>query len=193
MVLVILAIIGFIASIKLVYFNDKDQLGGDTGKWPERFGFGSKATTAEIAKLDIDIRPDGKGLPAGEGDAFKGKIIYAMKCAACHGATGLETPGVKLPGPALVGDTIATGKPKTIGNYWPYATTLFDYMRRTMPYTQPGSLTDNEVYSLTAFLLSANKIIRPEKALNEKNLWQIQMPAKKLFIADDRKGGPEVK
>ena len=89
--------------------------------------------------------------------------------------------------------SVEQSKPKTIGNYWPYATTLFDYMRRTMPYTQPGSLTDNEVYSLTAFLLSANKIIRPETVLNAQNLWQVEMPAKKLFIVDDRKGGPEVK
>ncbi|WP_295713619.1 cytochrome c [Mucilaginibacter sp.] len=188
-----LIIIGVMTSEKRGYFSPGYGATTDTGKWPKSFGFGSTASPQDIVKLDIDVRPDGKGLPAGAGDAAQGKAIYVVKCAACHGATGLETPGIKLMGPALVSDTAAASKPKTIGNYWPYATTLFDYMRRTMPYTQPGSLTDNEVYSLTAFLLSANKIIRPETVLNAQNLWQIEMPAKKLFIVDDRKGGPEVK
>lgn len=165
----------------------------DTTKWPAKFGFGRTATAQEIALWDIDVRPDGKGLPPGNGNAITGKVIYALKCAACHGANGEETPGVRLAGPALVSDTIPQSRPKTIGNYWPYATTLFDYMRRTMPYNLPGSLTDNEVYSLTAYLLNANKIIKPDKILNAQTLPQIIMPAKKLFIVDDRKGGPEVK
>ncbi|EHQ28903.1 c-type cytochrome [Mucilaginibacter paludis] len=165
----------------------------DTIRHTPRFGFGRIATEAEIAKWDIDVRPDGKGLPAGEGDAAKGKAIYALKCIACHGATGEEVPGVKLPAPALVSDTSAKSRPKTIGNYWPYATTLFDYMRRTMPYNLPGSLTDNEVYSLTAYLLSANKIIKPETVMNAQTLPRIVMPARKLFVTDDRKGGPEIK
>ena len=188
-----LIIIGLMTSEKQGYFSPGDGATTDTGKWPKSFGFGNTASPQDIVKIDIDVRPDGKGLPAGAGNAAQGRAIYVVKCAACHGATGLETPGVKLMGPALVSDTTAASKPKTIGNYWPYATTLFDYMRRTMPYTQPGSLTDNEVYSLTAFLLSANKIIRPETVLNAQNLWQVEMPAKKLFIVDDRKGGPEVK
>ena len=165
----------------------------DTAKWPVTFGFGRVPTQAEISAWDIDIRPDGKGLPSGQGDAKTGKAIYATKCAVCHGANGRETNGVKLLGAPLVGDTTATNKPKTIGNYWPYATTLFDYIRRAMPYNQPGSLTDNEVYSLTAFLLNENKIIKEATVLNAKNLQHVVMPAKKLFIMDDRKGGPEVK
>ena len=165
----------------------------DTTKIPAKFGFGRIVSQQEIDKWDIDVRPDGKGLPAGEGDAAKGKAIYALKCIACHGATGDEVAGVKLPAPALVGDTAAKSKPKTIGNYWPYATTLFDYTRRTMPYNLPGSLTDNEVYSLTAYLLSANKIIKSETVLNAQTLPLIVMPARKLYIRDDRKGGPEVK
>jgi mono/diheme cytochrome c family protein len=174
--------------------NSKYQPGlKDTTKWPATFGFGRTATADEIAKWNISIRPDGKGLPAGEGNATKGAAIYTLKCAACHGAGGKEIPGVKLPAPALVSDTIPKSKPKTIGNYWPYATTLFDYVRRAMPYNLPGSLTDNEVYSLTAYLLSANKIIQPDAVLNAQNLPKIIMPAKKLFIVDDRKGGPEVK
>jgi len=165
----------------------------DTNQWPVTFGFGRTATVAEISLWDITIRPDGKGLPPGEGDVAKGKAIYALKCVACHGENGRETPGVKLAGPALVSDTSFKSKPKTIGNYWPYATTLFDYMRRTMPYNLPGSLTNNEVYSLTAFLLSANQVIKPDAVLNAQTLPRVVMPAKKLFVVDDRKGGPEVK
>ncbi|WP_316843769.1 cytochrome c [Pedobacter psychrodurus] len=165
----------------------------DSLKRPTKFGFGRPATAQEIAVWDIDVRPDGKGLPVGQGDVKKGKLLYAQKCAMCHGDDGREKPGVKLPGAALVGDTSATSKAKTIGNYWPYATTLFDYMRRAMPYNLPGSLSNNEVYSLTAYLLSANKIIKDDVVLDAKNLYKVVMPAKKLFIMDNRKGGPEIK
>jgi len=192
-------VLGGLIMISLMAFSNggfnarKPTSLNDTSKVPAKFGFGRIATQAEIDKWDIDVRPDGKGLPAGEGDAEKGKAIYALKCIACHGATGEEVAGIKLPAPALVSDTIAKSKPKTVGNYWPYATTLFDYMRRTMPYNLPGSLSYNEVYSLTAYLLSANKIIKPEVVLNAQTLPEIVMPARKLFITDDRKGGPEVK
>lgn len=165
----------------------------DRLKRPVKFGFGRKATAQEIAAWDIDIRPDGKGLPAGRGDVKKGRLLYAQKCATCHGIDGTETPGIKLPGNALVGDTLATSKPKTIGNYWPYATTLFDYMRRAMPYNLPGTLSNDEVYSITAYLLHANKIIKADVVLDAKNLYKVVMPAKKLFIMDDRKGGQEIK
>jgi len=165
----------------------------DSIKWPATFGFGRTATPEEISLWDIAIRPDGKGLPPGEGDVAKGKSIYALKCVACHGENGRETPGFKLAGPVLVSDTSFKSKPKTIGNYWPFATTLFDYVRRTMPYNLPGSLTNNDVYSLTAFLLSANQIIKPDAILNGQTLPRVIMPAKKLFVVDDRKGGAEVK
>ena len=157
------------------------------------FGFGKAATPQEIAVLDIDVRPDGKGLPAGQGDATKGKVLYLAKCVACHGDNDTDLSKTKLLAPILVSDTTANSRPKAIGNYWPYATTLYDYLRRSMPYNAPGTLTDNEVYSITAYLLSANKIIKPSQVLNAKNLPKIIMPAKKLFIMDDRKGGPDVK
>jgi len=157
------------------------------------FGFGKAATPQEIAVLDIDVRPDGKGLPPGQGDATKGKVLYLAKCVACHGDNDTDLSKVKLLAPILVSDTTAKSRPKAIGNYWPYATTLYDYLRRSMPYNAPGTLTDNEVYSITAYLLSANKIIKPTQVLNAKNLPKIIMPAKKLFIMDDRKGGPDVK
>ncbi len=154
--------IGVMSSRSNGVLNYQKRVMQDTTKWPATFGFGRTATAAEISRWDIAIRPAGKGLPPGEGNVIKGKAIYALKCAACHGQTGRETPGVKLPGPALVSDTLIKSKPKTIGNYWPYSTTIGDYMRRTMPYNLPGSLTNNEVYSLTAFLLSANQIIKPD-------------------------------
>ncbi|WP_246474787.1 c-type cytochrome [Pedobacter roseus] len=181
-------------SLKMVFIPSQGKKPlTDSLKRPAKFGFGRPATAQEIAAWDIDVRPDGKGLPAGQGDVKKGRVLYAQKCAMCHGVDGTEKPGIKLPGNALVGDTSATSKPKTIGNYWPYATTLFDYMRRAMPYNLPGSLSNDEVYSITAYLLNANKIIKADVVLDAKNLYKVVMPAKKLFIMDDRKGGPEIK
>jgi mono/diheme cytochrome c family protein len=160
----------------------------DTASWPASFGFGRAATDAEIKLWDEDIMPDGTGLPEGSGNVPAGKLIYLSKCAACHGNTGREGPQNVLVG--VYGDTT---KAKTIGNYWSYATTVFDYVRRTMPYTQPGSLSNDEVYALTAFLLNANGIIDSTVVLNRKNLAGIEMPARKLFVKDDRSGGPEIR
>ncbi|PSR57274.1 sulfite oxidase [Adhaeribacter arboris] len=166
----------------------------DSENWPTSFGFGKPATAQEIALLDIDVRPDGKGLPGGSGTVLAGKAVYAVKCAACHGKTGVEGPNNRL---VSVVETDAAGtennKEKTIGNYWPYATTLFDYIRRAMPFNAPGSLTNEEVYALTAFLLNANKIIPAEAFMNAETLPKVVMPAQKLFVPDDRKGGPEVR
>ena len=152
------------------------------------FGFGRPATLQEIGALDISIRPDGKGLPVGSGTAAQGRAIYAVKCAVCHGKTGREGPHGVLVGP--MGDTT---KAKTIGNYWPYATTIFDYVRRAMPYNAPGSLTAAEVYSITAYLLAANKVIDSTRVIDARSLPGIVMPAKGLFVVDDRRGGPEVR
>jgi len=188
-----LMLVGLMAADTGVLSDKSPKKLKDTSNWPTTFGFGRTANKEEIAKWDISIRPDGKGLPAGEGNAIKGAAIYKLKCAACHGIEGRELPGTKLPAPALVSDTIAKSRPKTIGNYWPYATTVFDYIRRAMPFNSPGSLTDNEVYSLTAYLLTANQVIKPNTVLNGQNLAKVIMPAKKIFIVDDRKGGLEVK
>lgn len=166
----------------------------DTVPWPATFGLGRVATPAEIKVWDIDVSPDGRGLPAGQGTAVAGKIVYQTKCAACHGKTGEAEPGVKLLGSALVSDTVFVGrKTNTIGNYWPYATTIFDYVRRAMPYHAPQSLTNNEVYAVTAYLLNANKIIPPNTVINAATLPKVVMPARKYYIEDDRKGGLEVK
>ncbi|HEV7378320.1 MAG TPA: cytochrome c [Dyadobacter sp.] len=163
----------------------------DTLHHPQRFGFGKPASAEKIAALDIDIRPDGNGLPAGSGNAQSGREIYVEKCSACHGASGTEGPNDRL----VQGDTTSAKnrKIKSLGNYWPYATTVFDYVRRAMPFNAPGSLSDQEVYSLTAYLLHANGLISEKEEVNAGTLPKVVMPAKKYFVPDDREDGPVVK
>jgi len=161
----------------------------DTLGWPKSFGIGRSASAGEIDLIDIDVRPDGKGLPAGSGTVKSGKEIYALKCAACHGATGTEGPNDRL----VVGDTTKARRIKAIGNYWPYATTIFDYVRRAMPFNQPGSLTNEEVYSLTAYLLNANGLIAEKTVMNAVSLPKVKMPAQNRFVPDDRTGGSEIR
>jgi mono/diheme cytochrome c family protein len=153
--------------------------------WPAHFGFGHAASQREMDSMSIAVRPDGQGLPSGSGDVPAGRVLYAEKCAACHGLTGREGPEQRLVGP--MGDTT---KAKTIGNYWPYATTVFDYIRRAMPKNAPGSLDAHEVYSLTAYLLNANRIIDSTAVMNAVTLPRVAMPAKPYFVPDDRTGGP---
>jgi S-disulfanyl-L-cysteine oxidoreductase SoxD len=160
----------------------------DTVGWPSSFGLGRPAVQKEIDAWDISVRPDGKGLPAGSGNVATGLSIYQIKCAACHGKTGIEGPYARL-----VASMDDTTKTKAIGNYWPYATTLFDYTRRAMPYNAPGSLSADEVYSLTAFLLHVNKIIDSNTVMTAESLPKVVMPARKFFVPDDRKGGPEIR
>ncbi|MBT1696140.1 c-type cytochrome [Fulvivirgaceae bacterium PWU4] len=175
-------------------FNNENISLKDTASWPQSFGFGRLASSHDIDTLDIDIRPDGKGLPYGSGTVSQGKAIYAAKCALCHGKTGTEGPFNPL---VTKTDTASSskepGKEKTIGNYWPYATTLYDYINRAMPFNTPGSLTPDEVYSLTAFLLHANNIVDSSAVMNAQTLPQVNMPARALFVPDDRSGGTEIK
>lgn len=174
-----------------VIVNESSGRKADISGWPASFKLGRPASAADIKKIDIDIRPDGLGLPAGEGNALAGKTIYMTKCVACHG-TDTTSGDAKLLGPVLISENPGK-KSKTIGNYWPYATTLFDYVRRAMPYTEPGSLTNAEVYHLTAFLLAANKVIKEGDVMNAKTLPKVVMPAQHRFVDDDRRGGPEVR
>lgn len=153
---------------------------------PVRYGFGRPATAVDINPWDIDVNAEGTGLPAGQGTAVTGKAIYRTKCAACHGLHG-EGPQNRLV------KSGSKAKEKTIGTYWPYATTLFDYIRRSMPFNAPGSLTDQEVYQLTAYLLQANDLIDSTATINAKTLPKIIMPAKPLFVPDDRTGGAVIK
>lgn len=165
----------------------------------EKYGLGRRATSAEVAALDIDVGPDGAGLPPGLGSVPEGARLYEAKCASCHGARGQGQLPVY---PRLIGrDSIAEGFPfardprlvRTIGNYWPYATSLFDYIRRAMPQLQPGSLTDDQVYAITAFLLAENAVIPATVTLDSASLVAVKMPYVARFVIDDRRGGREVK
>jgi cytochrome c len=147
------------------------------------FGFGRPATPADLQNIDIDVRPDGQGLPAGGGTAADGEPIFAARCAGCHGASGEGTPA----GPRLVDSTPfqAGTTPATIGNYWPYATTVWDYIHRAMPYDSPGSLSPDEVYALTAYLLAQNEIIGPSDRMDARTLPAVKMPNQPNFTSPD--------
>jgi len=172
---------------------------------PVRFDVGRAATAAEIAAWDVDVTPDGHGLPAGSGTPAQGAEVFAAKCAACHGPAGEGQAGAPPagvpPAPKLVGREPRDGFPfgqdpklvKTVGNYWPYATTVFDYVRRTMPLTAPGSLTNNEVYAVVAFLLARNEIVPKNAVMDSATLVAVKMPARDKFVLDDRKGGANFK
>jgi cytochrome c len=160
---------------------------------PARFGIGRLATPAEIAARDIDVGPDGAGLPSGRGTAGEGAAIYATRCASCHGKTGTEGPNdVLVATPTGAGFPFAKDPsvPRAIGNYWPYATTLFDYIRRAMPPSAPGSLSDHEVYALVAHLLAWNGLIEPNLVIDAQSLPKVKMPARDRFVQDQRSVGP---
>lgn len=163
---------------------------------PEKFGFGRPATREEILAWDIDVMPDGTGLPPGSGTVDQGEEIYRVKCVACHGATGVEGPFDRLVGRNW-GKNFDFGidrhLTKTIGNYWQYATTLYDFIRRAMPQNDPGSLKPDEIYSLVAYLLYRNQIIPRDAVMDAQSLPKVVMPAYGHFVPDDRKGGPEVR
>jgi cytochrome c len=144
---------------------------------------GKPITEADVQSWDISILPDGRGLPAGNGSPAQGAKIYAEKCAACHGEAGKG--GIAPFYPALVGGEPLTNgieTAKTIANYYAYATTVFDYIRRAMPYNQPRSLTDDEVYALTAYILGLNKLIGENDVMDAKTLPQVKMPNRDNFI-----------
>lgn len=141
---------------------------------------GRPLTSEEISKLDITVTPDGNGLPAGSGSVSAGAKVYAEKCQSCHGAKGQGGPMDQLTGGV---GTIASPKPvKTPVSYWPSATTIFDYVRRAMPLQSPESLTDDEVYAVTAYLLSIDKIVPEDAVLDAKSLPQVKMPNRDGFV-----------
>jgi cytochrome c len=147
-------------------------------------GLGRSPSASEITALDIAIGPGGQELPPGSGTGDQGAAVYAQRCAACHGPTGKEGPDPPLAG----GDgSLATAKPLlTIGSFWPYATTVFDYVRRAMPFNAPGSLSDDEVYALTAYLLQLNGIIGGKEVIDARILPAIRMPNRDGFRPDPR-------
>ena len=152
---------------------------------PEAFGIGRAATDEEIRAWDIDVMPDGTGLPRGAATAAQGAEVYAKTCAVCHGESGQGVPGASV---ALV-EPYSPNEPwppfpRTVGNYWPYATTVFDYVRRAMPADAPGSLEPVEVYAVVAWLLYKNQIIGLDDVMNQDTLPAVRMPALDRFVAD---------
>ena len=159
-------------------------------------GIGRAATADEIKAIDIDVMPDGRGLPPGSGTVAEGAKIYAAKCASCHGKSGEGKPFDRLVATdAGKNFDFAMNRELTraVGNYWPYATTLYDYTYRAMPFLQPGTLTPDETYSLVAYILHLNEIVPDGAVMDAKTLPAIRMPARNRFVIDNRTGGKVVK
>ena len=142
---------------------------------------GHPATPEEIAVWDISIGPDGAGLPPGSGTPQQGETVYTAKCLPCHGEKGSGKPNDQLAGGlgTLTGDQTPV---KTVGSFWPYATTLFDYVRRAMPFNAPRSLSDDEVYAVCAYILQLNGIIGEGTVMNAQTLAKVQMPNRDGFV-----------
>ena len=148
------------------------------------FGLGRAPQAGELRAIDIDILPDGRGLPPGRGTADAGKTIYAARCTVCHGATGKEGPQDVLVGGQ---GTLNTAKPlKTVGSYWPYATTLWDYINRAMPFDHPATLPADQVYATTAYVLFINGIIGERDVMDQDSLPKVKMPNRTGFVPDTR-------
>jgi mono/diheme cytochrome c family protein len=152
------------------------------------YGIGRTATAAEIAGWNIDIGRDGRGLPPGTGSVTHGRDVFEQQCAACHGDKGQGGVGDRLAGGR---GTLATSNPvKTVGSYWPYAPILFDYIRRAMPQNAPGSLSNEDVYAVSAYILHLNGLLPADAVLDAKTMAEFKMPNRNMFIGDSR---PDVK
>ncbi len=148
------------------------------------YGVGRTPSAEAIRAWDTAIGPEGKELPPGQGTAKEGATLYAQRCAACHGQTGTEGPFNRLVGGQ---GTLHTNRPvKTVGSYWPFATTIWDYIKRAMPVDNPGSLAPDQVYALTAFLLYRNGIIQETDVMDAEGLPKVQMPNRNGFVSDPR-------
>jgi cytochrome c len=158
---------------------------------PERFSFGAAADPARVAAWDIDVRADGAGLPPGSGTVQQGERVFQQRCMSCHGAAGSGGAGGQLVGRAPWDD--GPPNPKTVGSYWPYATTLYDYMVRAMPQDAPGSLSANDTYAVIAYILNRNEIVPADAVMNSSTLPAVVMPARDKFVPDNRTGGPVVR
>ena len=149
-----------------------------------KYGIGHAPTADEIRQWDISAAPNGKGLPEGSGTAAIGKEIYANRCARCHGAKGEGGDSVPLAGGQ---GSLKNPKPiKTVGSFWPYATTIFDYVSRTMPFDKPGTLTANQAYAVTAYVLFLSGIVHEDTVMDARSLPKVQMPNRGGFVADPR-------
>ena len=158
-------------------------LGSSLALAAESPGLGRPLTAAELGALNLSVFPDGTGLPPGQGTVTAGQALYESRCAGCHGVRGSGGSADELAG----GANGLKGEPpdKTIGTYWPYATTLFDYLRRAMPPAAPGSLSNDEAYALTAYLLALNGIIASHETLDAARLAHLRMPNRDGFMPID--------
>jgi len=151
-------------------------------------GLGQPATAEEIRPWNIDVNPEGEGLPPGRGTVPQGASVYAARCAKCHGPSGTEGPMDRLVGGR---QTLSSALPiKTVGSYWPYATTLYDYIHRAMPFDDPQSLTADDLYAVTAWLLHQNGIIAEDAVMDATTLPAVQMPNRHGFVPDPRPDVP---
>lgn len=149
-----------------------------------KYGVGRPATPQEVRDVGAAIAPDGGGLPEGSGTVAAGRAVFAARCARCHGPTGEGDVGARLVGGQ---GTLRTPRPiKTVGSFWPYATTLWDYINRAMPFDQPGLLNASEVYAVTAYILNLNGIIAEDRVMDPKSLPQVSMPNRDGFVPDAR-------
>ena len=170
--------------------SSSDAGPADGAQLPERFGFGNAASAERVAMWDIDVKPDGEGLPPGSGTVADGEQIYMAQCIACHGPTGSEGPN----------DVLVTQEPwgewpagRTIGGYWPYSTTLYDYIVKAMPQLTPGTLTADETYSVIAYILYLNDLVPEDAVMNAETLPGVEMPYRDRFVPDDRTGGSVIR
>ncbi len=150
----------------------------------QTYGIGRPATADEVAAWDVTIGPDGRGLPAGSGTAKDGAQVYEVRCKECHGPQGAGGEQAALVGKP---EQLAQTPPlKTVGSYWPYATTLFDYTRRAMPFKQPGTLSADQVYAVTAYILHLNGLVAQDEVLDRERLPLVAMPNRDGFVRDPR-------
>lgn len=184
--LTVIALLSY--SVALLYSEPTSASGW--GQSPS-FGVGRAPKPEELRAMDIDIAPDGTGLPSGSGTAAAGKVVYTSRCETCHGPTGTEGPQEAIAGGK---GTLASARPqKTVGSYWPYATTLWDYIRRAMPFDHPGTLTNDQIYSVTAYVLFLNGIVGDQDVIDQASLPKIQMPNRHGFVVDPRPDLPRKK
>ena len=173
-----------VVSAALALLASHVHAAGDSGR---TFGFGTTPSQDELARF-VSPLPDGRGLPPGSGSVAQGKVVYEQQCAACHGAMLQGGMGDRLIGGrgSLVNSDPTKAPTKTVESYWPYATTLFDYIKRAMPLLTPDSLTNDQVYAVSAYILSEAKIVPPDTILDAGNLAKVVMPNRGNFIPDQR-------
>ncbi len=151
----------------------------------QSYGLGREATAAEVESLDITIGPEGRELPAGSGSVAEGAQVYEVRCKECHGDQGIGGDQAALVGTP---EQLKQARPiKTVGSYWPYATTLFDYTSRAMPFEEPGTLTADQVYAVTAYVLHINGIVDENARLDRESLPKVEMPNRGGFVPDPRR------